>query len=91
VISDQVWLALITAVPPTVAAIGGIMLSMRNSRKLDEVKDGMQSKMMEAQHDKGVADGKAEGIASERDRNPSQNSGVIPTGMPGDPVIVKQE
>jgi hypothetical protein len=70
-ISDMVWVALISAIPPTIASIAALVVSVKNSRKLDEVHhatNGMKDALVEATRVEATAVGKAEGIEGERVR-----------------------
>lgn len=79
----------------------GIMAYL-NRKGLAEVKDGLQSKMIEAKQGEAIAVGTAAGIAGERDRHDAKVAvaeqavaarlplGSIPAGTPDDPVAVKE-
>lgn len=78
-ISDTVLIALITGIPPTIASIAALIVSVktlavsaRNSRKLDDVHtatNGMKDALVEATRSEATAVGKAEGVEGERVRS----------------------
>lgn len=76
-------------------------LGYLNRKGIAEVKDGLQTKMIEAKQGEAAALGTAQGIAKERDRQAAAAPpgvdrraparppiGTTPTGTPEDPVAV---
>lgn len=80
--SEAVLIALIAAVVPTLLATAAtFVISLRNSRKLDEVKNatnGMKDALVEATRIEAIAIGKAEGVEKERVRTEAIASSTNP-------------
>lgn len=73
--TDAVQVALIVAVPTTIAAVGSFIVSLRNSNKLTAVHTDMNGKLSAlleahglAEHAKGVAEGRAQSIVEKQGR-----------------------
>jgi hypothetical protein len=72
-VSDIVIVAIIVAIPPTLTALAGVFVSMRNSRKLEEVQkstDGKMEKLLALTGSANKAEGVLQGKAEEK-ANPS--------------------
>jgi hypothetical protein len=71
-LSDPVKIALIVAIAPTLIALGGVINSVRNSRKLDNIHIDLNSRLtqlLEATSARERLSGHAEGVAEERRNN----------------------
>lgn len=67
------WINFFMALPPTLAALGTLIVSLRNSKKTDEIKEatnGMKDALVQSAHREGKAEGvkeeKAEGVARDK-------------------------
>jgi hypothetical protein len=68
--SDAVIIAICTAVPPTLVALGAFIVGIRNSAKADSIKtavDGVLAERVQAAQDIGRAEGKEAGIAQQKE------------------------
>ena len=48
--SDTVWIALITALPPTIAAVCALVVALRNGRKVDACKQEVKQDVQKIAH-----------------------------------------
>jgi len=67
--SDAVLVALIASVAPSLVAAAGVIVSIRNSRKIDEVHKTVNSGLSKQLADAGKA-GELKGRTDERNENP---------------------
>ncbi len=70
--TDPVKIALIVAIAPTLIALGGVINSVRNGRKLDNIHIDLNSRLsqlLEVTRVSERASGHAEGMAEERRNN----------------------
>lgn len=61
--TDAVWLALIGAVPPTLASVAALIVSLSNGRKVEEVRkntNGLVDDKVNRAHDDGKKVGRTE-------------------------------
>ena len=65
--SDPVLLAIIASVPPTLASIAALVVSLRNGRKVEEVHKATNS-MKDALVAAAKLEGHAQGVADEKAR-----------------------
>ncbi len=65
--SDPVIVSLIASIPPTLAAVAALIVSMRNGRKVEEVHKATNS-MKDALVAAALIQGHAEGVKEERER-----------------------
>lgn len=67
--SDVVVVALIVAIPPTVAAVAALIVSLRGNRKVDNLiiqVDGRLTQLLESVSSENQATGHAAGVEAER-------------------------
>lgn len=68
--TDVVQVALIAAVPPSLVALAGMVVSLHNKSKIRELHVTMNSRLDELVRQKGIssfAEGKAVGVETERE------------------------
>lgn len=71
-ISDAVWLALVTSVPTTIAAIATLVVSIRSSRQINKVEvatNSMKDALVVATEKEALARGIKQGTHDEKARN----------------------
>lgn len=69
--SDPVKVAIITAIPILIIGIMNMLIGLRGNRRLSDIHVQINSRMdqlLQVNAAKSLADGKAEGIQSERDK-----------------------
>ena len=65
--SDPIILALIAGIPPTLASLSALIISLRNGKKVDEVHKATNS-MKDALVKAALIEGHAAGVAEEKAR-----------------------
>jgi hypothetical protein len=69
--TDQVLLAIITSVPPTIAAIAGLIIGIINSGKIREIHvatNSMKDALVAATRSEALIEGHAAGVAQEQSK-----------------------
>ena len=69
--SDAAWIALFTALPPTLAALATLISTLRANKKIAEIHtatNGMKAELEAVARKEGKAEGKLEERAEEKDR-----------------------
>jgi type III secretory pathway component EscS len=69
--TDQVLLAIITAIPPTVAAVAGLIIGIVNRGKIKEIHiatNSMKDALVAATRSEALMEGHAAGVAQEQSR-----------------------
>lgn len=70
-ISDAVVIAVITGLPPTIAAVASLVVSIRNGKKVDEIHkttNSMSDKLLAVTRSDALQEGHTAGVADEKQR-----------------------